>query len=257
MISNRSDHDPFGFKFWLIWILAFVLFFVLSAGVWTWLLQAMFGKIEGPQMAYSWALCVFGSWLLIVIPFMRKKEQIWKRLNYDQESAVDLWLRLMAGLVAVWIVETLFWTWRFRTSDTWILWLRAILASYLASFIPFLIFAYQKAEVLFQKASIRQLAKETSFKRQFVARNKRCLPQHFQKRLQSLPETLPGGHVVTVSLKNGRAIPHVFIYKTREVLGLYNVPSFDWSVSDIQEMSVIQPDQLPPYEESKWMRLDG
>ena len=88
----RALKDRYGFLFWLRWIVSFAGSFVVSAAAWTFALQYAFGPIRGAELLITWTVAVFGSWFILVIPFMRKKERIWKRLNTDQESAVDAWL---------------------------------------------------------------------------------------------------------------------------------------------------------------------
>ena len=266
---SKKYRDRYNFLFWLAWILTFVFSFVLIALFWTWILKRLFGTLQGPELTFTWILCVFGSWLILVIPFMRKKEQIWKRLNFDQETAVDLWLRMLGVLMAGWILTSLFWTWVYVGARSprlglgnpaptdQVAWAKAVFSSWAIVLIPFLILAYRKADVLFAKAVIRQTAKTTPFQRTFVPRAERQLAPHFQTYLKSVPETLPQGHVVSVTLKQGRQIPHVFVFKTRDILGIYDQKDMDWKAQDITEMKVMDSHQLPAYEESKWVRLDG
>jgi ABC-type molybdate transport system permease subunit len=260
-----ANKDIYGFRFWLAWIVGFSLSFILIAAAWTFLMKYVFGVIAGPYLAFTWSVAVFGSWLIVVIPFMRKKEQIWKRLDVDQESAVDLWLRMISILILGWILTSLFWTWYYvgaihesplRMTPSFS-WAKAVFSSWALLLIPFLIVAYRKADVLFDHAAVRQAKKTTTFKRYFIPQVKRKLPPVLIEKLKSAPETLADGHVVSVTLKDGRTFEHVFIFKRREILGVYDVDQLDWDASLIQDISVVESETLPAYDESKWVRLDG
>ena len=91
-MSIRNGKDQYGFKFWLGWIVQFAGSFIAAVLFWTFSLTALFGGIRGAEISITWAVAVFGSWFILMIPFMRKKERIWKRLNDDQEKATDAWL---------------------------------------------------------------------------------------------------------------------------------------------------------------------
>src|SRR5437773_125999 len=111
----RSLQDRYGFLFWLKWILWFAGSFIISAIFWTLLIKGIFHEIKGPELTLTWAVSVFGSWFILVIPFMRKKEQIWKRLNSDQEKAVDAWLLGMGVLIGLLIASSFGWSFVFRS----------------------------------------------------------------------------------------------------------------------------------------------
>ena len=256
--------DRFGFRFWLGWILWFAGSFILAAGFWTILLQVLFARIEGPELTVTWAVSVFGSWFMILTPFMRKKEQIWKRLNVDQEKAVDAWLKGMGLFIGALIASTIFWSYQFRErilieSKTSFdpEWIKAVSVSWLLLALPFLVFMYRKADQIFKDAHARQTARGPSFKSTFVEKAKRLLPKEFSHKLDNVPPVLPDGHVVTLSLKNGSKIPDVYVFKAREILGIYNREKFDFEPADISDLKAQEADQLPSYEESRWLRLDG
>ncbi len=251
----------FGFQFWLVWILGFVGSFVLSAIFWTWVLTLLFGKLQGAELTFCWAVSVFGSWFLLVIPFMRKKEQIWGRLNQDQEKAVDAWLIAMGIFIGLLIASSLFWSWQLRerihlSTGFDPLWSKAIFSSWLFLVIPFLIFMYHQTERLFKTALLRQMPHEPQFKRLYVERAKRLLPDNISEKLKTIPFTLRGGHVITAIFRDGRRIPHVFVLDCREIIGIYERAGLNFDPQELMDIEVIAPERLPPYEESKWIRLD-
>jgi len=258
----RAIKDRYGFLFWLRWILWFAGSFIAAEVAWTAALQALFGRVAGPELTITWSVAVFGSWFLLLIPFMRKKEQIWKRLNDDQEKAVDAWLAGMATFIGLLIVSAFFWSWRFKSRlsgadggmDT--VWAKAVFGSWLAMLIPFLIVMYRQADRIFKTAEARQTY-TPQFKSLFIDPSRRQLPQALADKIKKMPETLPQGHVVNLRLKGGRAIPHVFIFKAREVLGIYDAHSVDWAAQDIEDVEIVKTDNLSVYDENRWTRLDG
>jgi hypothetical protein len=252
--------DRFSFKFWLLWILWFAGSLVGAAIFWTFVLTLLFGRIQGSELTLSWAVAVFGSWFVLLIPFMRKKEQIWKRLNDDQERAVDAWLVAMGFFIGLLVSSCLFWSWRLadriQTSEGFdATWSQAVFGTWLFLLIPFLIWMYRKADDIMKTAMVRQGAIPPSFKTAIVEKSKRLLPKALQEKLNNIPPTLPRGHVVTVILKDGQRIPDVFVLDSREIAGVYHRDSFDFESSHVVDIKPIPKDQLPPYEEMKWLKL--
>ncbi len=254
--------DRFGFKFWLSWILWFAGSLVGAAIFWTFVLTLLFGRIQGSELILSWAVAVFGSWFILLIPFIRKKEQIWKRLNDDQERAVDAWLTAMGIFIGLLVASCLFWSWRLadriQTSEGFDpTWSKAVFGTWLFLLIPFLIWMYRKADDIMKTALVRQGAVAPSFKTAAIPRSERLLPEALTEKLKKIPPTLPRGHVVTAILKNGQRVPHVFVLDSREIAGVYHRDSFDFESNQIADIEPIPKGQLPPYEEGKWLKLDG
>lgn len=256
----NPNHDRFGFQFWLFWILSFAGSFLVTAAFWTWAISALLGDLSQPELLVTWALSVFGSWFLILTPFMRKKEQIWKRLNQDQEKAVDTWLAGMGVFIALLVVVSFFWSWQLRRpilEDPGFdgLWARNVFASWMVLMLPFLIFLYKKADPIYQAAVKRQTTLGPKFQTAFWDQSQRRLTAEMALKIKTFPETMHDGHVVNVILKDGRKVPDVFIFRGREILGIYDAEKPDFDVRDIADVERVQ--NLPAYEESKWLRLDG
>jgi hypothetical protein len=74
-------------------------------------------------------------------------------------------------------------------------------------------------------------------------------------QLKGIKPTLPNGHVVTAILPDGRRVDNVFILNSREVVGVYDRETLDFSPSQIRSVEPIPLDRLPAYEESLWLRL--
>lgn len=251
--------DRYGFWFWLRWILWFAGSFVASAASWTLLMTRIFGKIQGPELEITWCAAVFGSWFLLVIPFMRKKEQIWKRLNDDQEKAVDASFGGMSLLIAALIAASLFWSFRMREAvladGLNRVWMKNVGGTWLLALLPLLVLMYRRADVIFRLADERQNYKP-GYQRAVVSIVERTLSPEISERLKKLPETLPHGHVVTVILKDGQKISNVFIKYRREIAGIYDRSELGFRSSDIGDVEPMKTEEWSVCEESKWFRFD-
>lgn len=253
--------DPYGFKFWLGWILWFAGSFVLASIFWTALITFAFGKIQGQELSITWAVSVFGSWFILLTPFMRKKEQIWKRLNQDQEKAVDAWRLGMSCFIGILIASALFWSFWFRAEITSAHkgisgnWLKAVLGTWLLLLLPVLAYLYKKTDQILKAAIERQTQMGPKFKTQFVEKSKRILPDALSAKLENVPETMAKAHVINLILKDGRRITDVFILNRKEVLGIYNRDNVDFDISESSDLEPVS--QLTQYDEERWLRLDG
>ena len=273
--------DAFGFRFWLGWILWFAGSLVAAALFWTALAAAAFGKIRGPERTVTWSLAVFGTWFLLVIPFMRKKERIWKRLNCDQEKAADAWLLGMGIFIGLLIASAFFWSLRYasrsavKSGGLDPLWTKSVAGTWLFLALPFLVLMYRKADRIFKSAAGRRtqagplrdssrisnaggaerIGAGPKFRTCFMEKEKRLLPGRLAQKLKNVPTPLPQGHVVTLRLKDGRLVPHVFVLNLSEILGVYGRTEPGFEAADIEDVEPVS--EFPAYEEEKWLRLDG
>ncbi len=258
-----SAKDAFGFGFWLGWSVGFAGSVVLSAALWTFFLTKVFGVIPGAELTLSWSAAVFGTWFLFLVPFMRKKERIWKRLNADQEKAADLWLAGIGLIIGSFIVALCGWSFIFRahlhrtSAGFYGPWLKAVMMTWLACLAPFLVVMYRRADELFQAAKKRQTQHGPVFKSAMIEKSKRMLSAELAKELAAVPETLENGKVVSLTLKDGREIQHAFVLNSREILGLYDCEIMDFAAADVARVRTVPPEAMPVYDESRWLRLDG
>ena len=253
--------SDFGFRFWLLWICQFAGSFLAAAIFWTFLLVRLFGKIAEPEIVTAWSVAVFGSWFILLTPFMRKKEQIWKRLNVDQEKSVDAFLQGISLFIGLLVLSSLGWSFVYKSRifsyhhgfDP--AWSSAVIGTWLFSMLPFLVFLYKKADQIFKNAALRQTDPAPRFRSIFVERQKRFIPEEIAAGLAKIPPALENGHVVTLTLKDGRKIPNVVVVNSREILGVYDRSELGFEMQDVTNIEPLET--LPVYEEEKWLRLDG
>lgn len=261
-MKQQSNQDQYGFTFWLKWILWFAGSFILSAIFWTTLMSKVFGGVQGKELTITWSIALFGTWFLIVIPFMRKKERIWKRLNVDEERAVDVWLKGMGAFLAAIIISALVWSLIYKTEILAIhegvnkAWLKGVLGSWLILALPFLIFLYKQAETIFKSAHERQTQTGVKFKTLMIEKEKRTLPDALVQSLNQIKPIAEKGHIVSLKLKGGKKIENVFV-RSKEILGIYDVEKINFMVNEIESLEPVAPENIPLYEEEKWLRLDG
>lgn len=253
----------YGFWFWLSWILWFAGSFVAATVFWTVLLNICFGPIVGGTLTTVWAISVFGSWFLLIIPFMRKKERLWKRLSPDQEDTVDLWFKGLCVLVAFIVANSFFWTFQLRGrisltlgSGMSPLWVKAVLSSTLIFLIPFLVLMYRKADRLIKAFGANGLETRSLYQKAAIARSQRVISPELASKLDKKSCILPGAHIVTAYLCDGRKVPHVFVANQNEIMGIYDQKELGFSGTDVVDLEVMNQNDLPAYEESKWLRFD-
>ena len=260
MSGARALKDRYGFFFWLRWILWFSGSFVVAALGWTFLFKQLFGAVRGAELTLTWMVCVFGSWFILVIPFMRKKEQIWKRLNTDQERAVDAWLMGMSIFIGSLVMSALGWGIVFKprlhTESAGMdgVWMKAVFGTWLAVLIPFLIFMYRKADFIFQTARMRQTY-EPNYRQAAIPREERLLPQALADRLAAAKPILPKGHLIHAKLKDGSWVKYLFILNGNEIAGIYDRERLDFDPRQIEEIQIVS-EELPVFDPTRWLRLD-
>ena len=132
-----------------------------------------------------------------------------------------------------------------------------MLATWLLALIPFLVVMYRKADTLFKEAHERQTSRGPKFQSTLVEKAARILPAKIEGQINTFPEMLENGRIVTLKLKDGREIKDVFVINSREVIGLYARSSMDFSTEDVVEVQAVDSKNLPVYDETQWLRLDG
>jgi hypothetical protein len=138
-----------------------------------------------------------------------------------------------------------------------ILWVTSVFGTWLVILIPLIIVMYQKVDKAYEDARIRREKAANRFRSTFVEKAKRLLPSELSKKLSHIQETITGGHLVTVVLKDGRRIPHVFISNEREILGIYAASEMTFEGKDIADLEAADRNHLPRFLAPQWLRVDG
>lgn len=177
----------------------------------------------------------------------------------------------MAGWV-IWIILTIgsfflaaaFWTpviaryyGTIRETKTAVLWISAVFGSWMAMLLPLIVIMYQKVDKAYEDARLRREKAAMKFRSIWVEKSKRLLPDAVSAKIDPWPETIEGGRLVTVILKDGRKIPHVFIAGSREILGIYDFTDLPFEGGDVVDAEPANLENLPQFFAAHWLRLDG
>ena len=177
------------------------------------------------------------------------------------------WILLTSGsfFVSCWL-----WTWfianhfgSIREQGVSALWVAAVFGTWMVFLVPLIIVMYNKVDKAYEDARIRREAMAEARARsgmkvrcQWVEESERLLAENLRKKLKKIPETIKGGHLVTVRLKDGREIGNVFVADRREVAGVYGLNKLSFDVRDITDLEPMDLNTLTPFSEEGWLRLD-
>ena len=187
------------------------------------------------------------------------------------ESTVLWWVGWIFLTVISFFISCAFWTatiaahaGNMHKPGVPILWVTAVFGSWMVLLVPLIVVMYNKVDRAYEDARIaRETDKLNKARNESRARSisvetsKRALPREFTQRLGRSPETIRGGHLVTVALKDGRKVENVFVAGKKEILGIYNAEDMTFSANDIADLIPADLDRLPLFEAQKWLRLDG
>ena len=144
-----------------------------------------------------------------------------------------------------------------RETKTAVLWVAAVFGTWMIILVPLIIVMYQKVDKVYEDAQIQREKKANRFRSAFIEKSKREILPDVVKKLEGLPETIAGGHLVTATLKDGRRIPHVFISDKSEILGIYNASEMDFEGKDVTAVEMTEMIPPPVLLTPQWLRLDG
>lgn len=144
-----------------------------------------------------------------------------------------------------------------RQANASVAWVVAVFGTWMIILVPLIILMYSKVDKAYEDARIRREKNAVRFRSIFVEPARRLLPAAAAQKLSGLPQTIQGGHLVNVTLKDGRNIENVFVSEGKEVLGVYNASDFSFQGKDIQEIEPVDFKQAPSFLANLWLRLDG
>ncbi len=271
MATKLRSNNLAGILFWLKWILLAIGGFTVSILFWNWLLlNRLNANMNNPQVVIGWMVAVFGTWFVTLIPLMKKKETVMGHMDKQDESTVTWWLIWISLTIGSFFLAVWFWTpfiaARFgsiKNPITSLLWVIAVFGSWLIALIPLMILMYHKVDKAYEDARIRRELRAEKFKDPvkikavFIEESKRQLPKTISDRLKKTPQTIKGGHLITALLKDGRKVPHVFIARGKEILGVYDQEELLFQPSDITNFELTDLTHPPDFTQKIWLRLDG
>ena len=273
MGKKLASNSFSGILFWLKWILVAILGFVASIAFWNWLLlERMGANFKDPRITISWFAAVFGSWFVILILLMKKKEKVMGHLDDEDEATVSWWLIWIGLTIGSFFLSVWFWTpfiaehfGSIKTSANELIWVVAVFGTWLVALTPLMIFMYHKVDQAYEKARIQREARGENPSRVdsvkihavLIPEAKRKISKALSERLKTLPFTIKNGHLITAILKDGRKIKHVFIAKRSEILGIYDQNELTFNASDIIDLEPADLTHPPDFTKKTWLRLDG
>ncbi len=273
MAAKLRSNNAAGIWFWLRWILVSIGGFTASLFFWNWLLlDRLKADFKNPQIAIAWMVAVFGTWFVILIPLMKKKETVMGHMDKRDESTVTWWLIWISLTIGSFFAAVWFWTpfiaERFgsvRNSSTSLLWVIAVFGSWLVALIPLMILMYNKVDKAYEDARIRRelRAQKTNdkdpvkIKALFLEPENRKLSREVAEQLKKFPRTIKNGHLVTATLKDGRKMEYVFISDQKELLGIYDQQNITFQGQDIVKLEPTDLTHPPDFTQKIWLRLDG
>jgi len=271
MATKLKSNNAAGIWFWLKWILVAIGGFTASLFFWNWLLLKQFkADLNNPQIAIGWMVAVFGTWFITLIPLMKKKEVVMGHMDKKDESTVTWWLVWISLTIGSFFLAVWCWTpfiakhfGSVRNPTAALLWVIAVFGSWLVALIPLMVLMYYKVDKAYEDARIRREMRAEQFqdpvkvKAVFVPESKRKLPKDLSGKLKKIPQTIRGGHLVTVILKDGRKIENVFVARKKKILGIYDQQELTFSAQDIADLEPADLTHPGDFTQKAWLRLDG
>ena len=271
MATKLKSNNLAGIWFWLKWIALAIGGFTVSVLFWNWLLLDLLGAdFKSPHVAISWMAAVFGTWFVILIPLMKKKEKVMGHMDKQDETTVTWWLIWITLTIGSFFAAVWFWTpfiaSRFgpiRIPTNALLWLIAVFGTWLVALIPLMIIMYYKVDKAYEDARIRREVRAQKFqdpvklRAVFVDESNRELSKDVARKLKKVPQTIRGGHLITAILRDGRRIENVFVARGKELLGVYDQGELTFKGQDIVDFESTDLTHPPDFTEKIWLRLDG
>lgn len=184
--------------------------------------------------------------------------------NKSSAQTIFWWVAWITLTIVSFFVAAAIWTpfiaahfGSIRETRIAVLWVAAVFGTWLVILVPLIVVMYQKVDKAYEDARIRREKAALKFRSIFVPAEKRKLPQNAVGNLKGVPETIEGGYLTELVLKNGRHIPHVFVTSAHEILGIYNAHEMDFEGKDVQEICLTDMTAPPAFHATQWLRLDG
>jgi hypothetical protein len=172
-----------------------------------------------------------------------------------------VWISLTIGSF---FVAAVFWTpiiakhfGSVRETRASIAWVASVFGTWMVILVPLIIVMYSKVDKVYEDARIRREKNAARFRSIFVEPGKRAVPPAVTQKLTAWPQTIAGGHLVNVRLKNGTTVDNVYIFEGKEVLGIYNAADLTFEGNDVADVEPVDFKKTPAFLANLWLRLDG
>ena len=273
MAKKLRSKNLAGILFWLKWIAIAIGGFVASIVFWNWLLLERLGaNFKEPRVAISWMVAVFGTWFVILVLLMQKKEKVMGHMDQEDEATVTWWLIWIGLTIGSFFLSVWFWTpfiaerlGSIKEANNSLIWVIAVFGTWLVALTPLMIFMYHKVDKAYEKARIAREARgekpqridSVKIRAILVPESKRRISKDLFNQLKNVPPTVKSGHLITAILKDGRRIENVFIARRTELLGVYDQTELSFEANDIVSFEPTDLTHPPDFTQKVWLRLDG
>lgn len=69
-MQKEKPKSRWGVISWVVWIVMTIVSFFVSAYIWTHVLARFYGTMQEPGAPIVWVSCVFGTWIIFLIPMI-------------------------------------------------------------------------------------------------------------------------------------------------------------------------------------------
>jgi len=138
-----------------------------------------------------------------------------------------------------------------------VIWITAVFGTWMVMLLPLIVVMYKKVDKAYEDARIAREKRALCFKSIHVDKSKRLLPSDWSSKIATWPETIQGGHLVSLTLKDGRDFRHVFIRDHEEILGMYDQTEFPFDIHNISDIRSEDAKEVASSLTSNWLRFDG
>ena len=188
-----------------------------------------------------------------------------KNSSHNNSQSVLWWVAWIGLAIGSFFVSSAFWTpliakhfGTVRETRNAVLWVATVFGTWMIILIPLIILMYAKVDKAYEDARLAREARALRFRNIRVEKSKRLLRPEFSQKLRSIPETISGGHLVSVTLADGRRISNVFVAGGSEIIGLYDFTEMPFEARDIIALEPVDlAAAAPVFLAASWLRLDG
>ena len=146
-----------------------------------------------------------------------------------------------------------------------VLWVASVFGTWMILLVPLIVIMYNKVDRAYEDKRILQEKTAEGARRlasgiQFdpIPEDERLLGRDLAQKIKKMPWKInKRGNLVTVTLKNGKRIPNVFVVDRQVVVGVYGYDKAPFRAADIADVNAADENALPDFETDRWLRFDG